>query len=228
MKFRNACAALIISTLSYAETKIDSITIPKTGQKIYKLNYGPTFDFHINRINYSNKTNEIIKDHTGPTFMIGGHLNNIFLSTFFKPWTVSLQKSINSNQDTVQQFEKINPIRTGFNLGYSYDLKYFAADPYVGINWFWLAAGKTAEKKEVDFNSSSLMAIGLNLKIPLFDNGIKTEDKFLKLGTFNVVAGVEYLFGDQSKTYYALGKNALSYNVGIQYKIYSNDVIFVK
>jgi len=219
---------LVLARLATASDDIDSIEIPKTGSEIKRLNSGYSIDVHVNKIDYSEKTNKYIKDHFGPAFKVGGHMNNVFIAAFFKPWTEELQNSINNGQDTVLQYESINPIRTGFELGYSLNFKYLDADPYVGINWFILSAGKTKEKKKVDFNSSKLMSCGLNLKVPVFNTGIKTEDGFLKLGSFNVIAGAEYLIGDQSNTYSSFGKNAVAYSFGIQYKMYNYDEIFKK
>ena len=86
---------------------------------------------------------------------------------------------------------------------------------------------ETEEEKDVKFNMSRLYSLGLNFKLPIFGNGIKTEEYFLKTNYLSFVLGVEYLFGSFENTYSFLGKNALIYNFGVQFNVYNVDKIFI-
>jgi hypothetical protein len=205
--------------IAIAFSQVDTIQTNIGAIEVRQSNGGIEVGLGLNWMRYSEKTERYLPNHSGPVFRIGGFKGPFHFTGFFKPWTVELAKEIVIGGDTVQQYSDINPIRTGFEVGASKDWKALGLGAFMTHSAFLLGAAETTDEKKVEFPTSHLISIGVQVSIPILKVHLKTNKRKIEKGRLLIKSRAEYYFGDLSKSYREFGSNGLANSIEVSYEM---------
>jgi hypothetical protein len=172
---------------------------------------GARIEFGISRFYYNQKTKDWLGNHGGPNFNFILVYDKFNFGFKFKPWTVNPNEELSFDNKILSKYEKLNPIKLDFYIGYSFDFNYnISLEPYLGLsrNIFTV------------INESDLQETFSIPNVTGFINGI-TVNKYFRINKYeylSVFSSFGYSIVDYTKVHNSLGKNYFEWSLGIAYK----------